>query len=144
MSRALSGSYLAKNPEKYVGTHPIVYRSSWELAVMRMCDANPSIIQWASESIKIPYVNPLTAKQSVYVPDFTVLFEDKNGNTKTEVWEIKPRKETFVAEAKSQRDRLALAINAAKWKAAQKFCSKHGMQFRVINEDAIFRNPKRR
>lgn len=139
-----TGTFKPQNPDKYVGTFPIVYRSSWELTVCRMCDNHPDIIQWASESVKIPYVNPLTRKQTVYVPDFMVMFEDKSGNRRVELWEIKPRKETFLEEAKSQRDKLALAINAAKWKEAQKWANSRGAVFRVINEDSIYRNPKKR
>jgi hypothetical protein len=138
----LSGSFQPQNPDKYVGGYPITYRSSWELVICRMLDEHQNIIQWASESIKIPYTNPLTGKYTVYVPDFTVLFEDRNGNTRLELWEIKPRKQTFVGEAKKEKDKLALAVNAAKWKAAQKWANDRGAVFRVINEDSIFRNYK--
>lgn len=138
----LTDKYTPVNPDKYVGTYPIIYRSSWELQVCRMCDNHPNIIQWASEGLKIPYRNPLTGKATVYVPDFTVMFEDRNGKTRVEIWEIKPRKQTFLGEAKKDRDKLALAVNAAKWEAAQKWANHHGAVFRVINEDNIFRNYK--
>lgn len=138
------GSFVPENPEKYVGTYPIIYRSSWELTVMRMCDSHQNILQWASESIKIPYVNPLTGKYTVYVPDFMVALEDRTGRQKVELWEIKPSKQTFVKEAKQKRDQFALAVNAAKWKAATIFCKERNITFRVITENDIFRNPKRK
>lgn len=140
MPKYHSGEFTPQNPDKYVGTYPIQWRSSWELTVCRMCDNHPNIIQWASESLKIPYRNPLTGKYTVYVPDFLVSFEDQGGRRRTELWEIKPKNQSFVSEAKYTRDKLALAVNAAKWQAAQVWAKEHGMIFRVINEDSIFRN----
>ena len=43
---------------------------------LKMCDENEAIQQWASESIKIPYRDPLTGKPTIYVPDFLVVFVD--------------------------------------------------------------------
>lgn len=143
MKKYLSGEYRPINPEKYVGTYPIFWRSSWELTVCQMCDRHQNIIQWASEPVKIPYTNPLTGKYTVYVPDFLVVFEDRKGKRRQELWEIKPRKQTFVKEAKSERDKLALAVNAMKWQAAAKWAAARGIKFRVINEDSIFRNYKK-
>lgn len=143
MARTLSGEYSPINPDKYIGTYPIRWRSTWELTICRMCDIHDSIYQWASESIKIPYYNPLTKRNTVYVPDFMVEFEDKNKKRRIEVWEIKPKKETFLTEARSERDKVALAINTIKWKAAQEWCNARGAVFRVINESSIFRNPGR-
>lgn len=140
MKNTLKGHYRVMNPEKYAGTSTPIYRSSWELTVMRMCDNNPSIIQWASESVKIPYRNPLTGKYTVYVPDFLVVFEDQKGNRRAELWEIKPRKQTYLEEAKSKRDKLALAVNSVKWQAAHAFAKKHSLKFRVITETDLFHN----
>ena len=138
------GYFKPKNDDKYVGTHPIIYRSSWELSFMRMCDEHTSVASWASESVKIPYHNPITNKYSMYVPDFIVMYEDKNGNKKVELVEVKPAKETLIEHAKSKRDKIQLAINMAKWAAADQWAKKHGMTFRVINEHHLFRNVKKR
>ena len=138
------GAYKPLNPEKYVGTYPIYYRSSWEFKVMQMFDANPSISSWASESLKIPYVNPFTGKQTVYIPDFVVTYTDANGKNHAEIIEVKPAKETFLEQAKSQRSKAAVALNAYKWAAAQAFAHSHNMTFRVLNEGNIFNNPKRK
>ena len=62
MSKYAQGVFVPTNPEKYIGKGSIKYRSSWEFAFMSLCDKHPSIIQWASESIRIPYYNPLTKK----------------------------------------------------------------------------------
>ena len=79
MSKFAKGKFTPKNPEKYVGLKNPLYRSSWEWAFMNFCDNNPSIQRWASESIKIPYRNPVTNRQTVYVPDFFIQYVDKIG-----------------------------------------------------------------
>lgn len=134
--------YTPVNPQKYVGKYPIHARSSWETRVMMMFDTNPNILSWASESLKIPYQNPFTGKYTVYVPDFVVTYVDANGNQKAEIVEVKPAKETFLEQAKSQRSKAAVALNTYKWAAAHAFAKHHGMQFRVMTETNIFNNPK--
>lgn len=141
VKNTLKGEFTPKNPEKYRGKYPIIYRSSWELTAMRKFDSHPDVIAWASESIKIPYRNPLTGKGSVYVPDFLVVFEDKNGNRRQELVEVKPRSQTLLNEARSKHDKISLAINTAKWKAAAAWCKKHGLTFRVLNEQGIYNRP---
>jgi len=138
----LKGKYQPTNPNKYVGTYPIIYRSSWELTVMRMFDDHPNITAWASESLKIPYQNPFTGKYTVYVPDFVVTYVDAKGSRIVEIIEVKPAKETFLEQAKSQRAKAAVALNTYKWAAAQAFASQHGMIFRVMTENNIYNNPK--
>jgi len=64
------GEYIPKNPAKIIGKTPIIYRSSWEMSLMRVFDFNKNILAWSSESISIPYQNPLTEKWSLYLPDF--------------------------------------------------------------------------
>ena len=139
----LSGDYEPINPDKYKGSYPIRWRSTWELQLMRTFDKHPDVVAWASESIKIPYQNPLTGKVSQYIPDFLVVYEDKNGNRKNELIEVKPASQTHLTEAKSRYDKVSLAVNAAKWQAAAAFCKNHGLNFRVINENDIFNKPKK-
>jgi hypothetical protein len=144
LSNFMQGYYQVKNTDKYSGKTAPYYRSSWELAVCRMCDNHPNILEWSSESIKIPYRHPLKGTMTVYVPDFVVLFEDKKKQRRLEVWEIKPSSQTFVESAKREKDKLALAVNAAKWQAAQQWCSRRGAIFKVINEDSIFANNRKK
>lgn len=142
MRSYIQGQFKPANPSKYVGKYPIVFRSSWEFKVMQMFDSNPSIMSWASESLKIPYQNPFTGKYTVYVPDFVVTYVDAKGNQKAEIIEVKPAKETFLEQAKSQKAKAAVALNTFKWAAAHAFAKNHGMTFRVMNEGNIFNNPK--
>jgi hypothetical protein len=135
MSKYAQGKYQLLNPEKYVGNKSPTYRSSWEFAVMSMCDNNPSILQWASEALHINYRNPFTNRNTIYVPDFFVMFVDANGSTHGEVWEIKPTKETSLQEAgKSPRAQAAAILNMAKWEAARAYCRAQNLSFRIITE----------
>lgn len=140
MSRFAQGIYKVTNPQKYVGKREPRYRSGWEHAFMRFCDTNDHILQWASESISIPYRHPLTGKMTNYVPDFLVVYRTKNNTTSAEVVEIKPKKQSILESKASARDRAVVAVNYAKWDAATKWCRRQGLQFRVITEDDIFRN----
>lgn len=140
MSKFANGFYTVKNPTKYVGKNTPKYRSGWEHAFMRFCDTNDNIIQWASESISIPYRNPITGKQSIYVPDFLIMYRDKNNQVKAELIEIKPKKQSVIESKQSARDRAVVAVNYAKWDQAVKWCKRNGLAFRVVTEDDIFRN----
>jgi hypothetical protein len=134
------GIYTVKNPEKYIGNTKPRYRSSWEMRIMMFLDENKHILKWASESIAIPYKNPLTGKISRYVPDFFIMYENKYHKTIAEVIEVKPKSQTTLQEAKSRHDKLAAIVNQAKFAAAQIYCKQQGFVFRVISEDSIFHN----
>ena len=113
------GQYVVQNPEKYVGTKKPFARSSWETAFMRFCDGHPNIVKWASENVKIPYRHPFTGKYTVYVPDFFIVYQDKNGRKHAEMVEVKPMSQTTMESAgKSQAKKKQVVINMAKWEAA--------------------------
>ena len=140
MANFAQGKYQVKNKHKYVGKHEPKYRSGWELTFMMFCDNHDSIIQWASEAIQIPYRHPLTGKQTIYVPDFLITYRTRNNTMRAELVEIKPKKQSVVESKMSSRDRAVVAINYAKWAAAQKWCQRQGITFRVITEDQMFHN----
>jgi hypothetical protein len=133
------GKFTPKHPEKYIGQRDPTYRSSWELSFMLFCDNNPSIENWASESIKIPYKDPISGRTTVYVPDFLIVYIDKNQKKHAEVVEIKPRNQTVKeAVGKNPNRQLEYIKNMAKWEAASAYCKRFGLKFRVINEQDIF------
>ena len=101
------------------------------------------MVQWASEAITIPYRNPVSGKNTIYVPDFLVVYEDKNQKKHTELIEIKPSTEVTMESAKSYRDKLMVAINMAKWAAADAWARANNIRFRVVTEYDIFKNVKR-
>lgn len=140
MSKFAQGIFEVKNTQKYVGKGKPRYRSGWEHAFMRFCDNNESIIQWASESIFIPYRHPFTGKMTNYVPDFLIQYRDKNNQVVTELIEIKPKKQSVIESKMKANERAVVAVNYAKWDAAVKWSRRQGLRFRVITEDDIFRN----
>lgn len=137
--------YKINNPKKYIGTHEPKYRSSWERTFMQFCDNNPSVLQWASECIKIPYQDPLTGKQTVYVPDFFIVYIDRDKKKHVEVIEIKPANQMLKERVgKNPYNQAQYIKNLAKWKAATTWCQQQGIQFRVLNEHDIFHNGTKR
>ena len=140
MSKFAQGPYTIKNTAKYVGNGVPRYRSGWELAFMRFLDNNDNVMQWASESIQIPYRNPITGKQSIYVPDFLITYKTRQNTLIAELIEIKPKKQSVIESKMSNRDRMVVAINYAKWAQAEKWCKRNGLKFRVITELDLFRN----
>lgn len=136
------GVYKIKNPDKYMGSKNPIFRSSWEHTFMSFCDNNPSIQQWASECVKIPYRDPLTGKNTVYVPDFLITYVDKNMKKHVELVEIKPANQMLKEKVgKNPYNQAQYVKNIAKWQAAQSWCKNQGINFRVISEADIFHNP---
>jgi hypothetical protein len=145
MAKFAQGRFEVKNPSKYVGKKTPMARSSWEFVFMKMLDEHPGVQSWASESIQIPYKDPLTGKHTIYVPDFFVVYVDKNGSKHAEVVEVKPSSQTFIeAVGKSQYNQQQYVKNMAKWEAAQAFCKQQGIRFRVITESDIFHQGSKR
>jgi len=141
--RFAKGKYKVENPEKYIGLGEPTYRSSWELTFMKFCDHNPSIYQWASESVKIPYRDPLTGKHTVYIPDFFIVYMDKNFKKHAELVEIKPANQMIKEKVgKNKYNQAQYVRNMVKWKMATAWASQNGCKFRVINEHDIFHSGK--
>jgi hypothetical protein len=80
---------------------------------------------------------------TIYVPDFLITYQNSAGRTIGELIEIKPRKQSVIEGRMSEKERMIVAINYAKWSAAEKWARQQGLVFRVINEEQIFRNGKR-
>lgn len=144
MGRFAQGKFNLKNPAKYIGGRTPTYRSSWEFAFMRFCDEHPSVSQWASEAIKIPYRNPLTGKHTIYVPDFFIVYADKRGRQKVELIEVKPANQAIKEKTgRSRANQASYVLNQAKWEAARAYCKQKGMFFRVVTENDIFHTGRR-
>jgi hypothetical protein len=110
-----------------------------------MLDEHQGVQSWASESIQIPYRDPLTGRSTIYVPDFFIVYNDKNGRKHAEVVEVKPASQTFKEQVgKSQYNQEQYVKNLAKWEAANAWCKQQGIIFRVINEGDIFHQGKKR
>ena len=141
-SRFKQGLFKPKHPEKYKGTHPILYRSSFELKFMRWCDSNPSVLNWGSESIVIPYANPLTGRVSRYFVDNNITLKDKHGNINKYLIEIKPLIQTQPPKpsrnTKSLLRRQAEYVkNRAKWESATQWAKNKGHKFVILTEKEL-------
>ena len=135
------GKFSPTNPEKYVGDSTnIVYRSGWELRLMKFLDRNPSIIKWCSEEIVIPYFDPSSNKVRRYFVDFAIQYKSKSGETKKVLVEVKPDAQCRQPEkrkknsAKYLTEVMTYETNKAKWAAADKWCKDRGMEFWVLTE----------
>jgi hypothetical protein len=136
---AMRGRFVPKNPGKYAGNvGKVLFRSSWELQFFKWLDANPAVMRWGSEELFIPYLSPLDGRMHRYFPDIIILYKHKDGNLRKEIVEVKPYKETVLTPKSTDRDKQALIINDAKWKAAAIFAEQHGAKFRVITEKTMF------
>ncbi len=136
------GWFKPKNPRKYNGDpNNIVYRSSWELRVMKYLDEHPSVIWWASEELPIPYRSPVDQKMHRYFPDFIAKVKQGAKET-TIVIEVKPFKQTQKPVQKRRtkkfiQEAATYAINQEKWRAAELFCKEQGWQFKLITEKEL-------
>ena len=135
--------YVVKNRSKYVGARQPICRSSWERTFCMFLDLHPNILQWASESVAIPYRDPLTNKKKRYFPDFFMVYVDANGMKHAELVEIKPSTQTGQRKTKSATNNAQIIKNHAKWSEALQYCAKNGLQFRLLTENEIFKAGKK-
>lgn len=143
--RINTGYFEPKNPEKYKGDHPIVWRSSWERKMMKWCDQNPNVLEWISETLWIPYWNHVRNRMAKYYPDFCIKLKNKHGETKRYLVEVKPSKETIPPTKKRGKRKATLLheemtwiINQSKWKSAKEWARKRNMEFIIITEKTLY------
>ena len=141
---AYKGKFSPKNPKKYKGDPTnIVYRSLWELKVMKYLDENLNIVEWSSEELAIPYLCPTDNRWHRYFPDFIVKTKIKDGTTQTMILEVKPKKETVEPKKKKKVTKqyitevMTWGKNQAKWRAATEYCADRNWQFKLITEKEL-------
>lgn len=135
------GRYRIENIKKYKGDiSDVIYRSSWELKFMRWCDSNPSVLEWGSETVIIPYRSPVDNNVHRYFVDFYIKIQDKDKKILKYLIEIKPEKFTKpppIPQKQTKRfiqEVFNYGINQSKWKAASSFCDDRGWKFLVLTE----------
>ena len=141
---AYKGLYKPVNPKKYRGNPTrVIYRSLWERKFMVYCDNTPTILEWGSEEIAIPYRSPIDRRSHRYYPDFYIKVREKSGKISKYIVEIKPKKQTKPPYGKDKRtaaykkEALTFAKNRAKWDAAEEFCDDRQMKFLILTEDHL-------
>jgi hypothetical protein len=136
------GFFKPKNISKYIGKGIPVYRSGWELKFFRWCDNNPKIVEWASESIIIPYVNPVDGKVHRYFTDGVIAINENN-TIKKYVVEIKPSTQVQKPIAGKKKhstlvyESVRYVQNQAKWAAAKKWCEQRNYSFLILTEKEL-------
>ena len=144
---AYSGKFIPKNRDKYRGNpKKITYRSLWEKTFMKYCDSNPSILEWSSEEIIIPYYSPVDKKYRRYFPDFFIKSLNRDGSISKKIIEIKPKKQTVPPKKpKKKRTKRFLTesktylTNCSKWEASKKYCQKRKWIFQILTEDHLYK-----
>lgn len=141
---AYKGRFSPKNPKKYRGDPTnIIYRSLWELRVMKYLDENTNIIEWASEEVIVPYISPVDNRYHRYFPDFIVKAKTPDGGNKTMMLEVKPKNQTVEPKVQTKKTKKYLTevmtwgVNQAKWSAAKEYCLDRGWEFRIITEEHL-------
>jgi len=141
------GYYIVEHREKYISNgveqNP-TYRSSYERKLMYWLDNNVNVIKWNSEGVKIPYYFQMDGKLHFYFVDFYAEILDREGKINKYLIEIKPAKQCELPQPpkrnniKSYKNYRYKMINYQrnqdKWKAAESFCKKYGMIWKIMSE----------
>jgi hypothetical protein len=144
---AYRGKFRPQNPSKYQGDPSnIIYRSSWELKLMRYLDTHKDIIGWASEELAIKYISPIDNKYHRYYVDFVVHKRLPDGTKETILIEVKPHVQTMQPPPRKPGQKITRShirlikqwgVNDAKWKAARAFCDERGYKFQIMTEKEL-------
>lgn len=139
-SKFTQGNFDKYNPKKYFGPRPIIYRSSYELKFMFMCENNPLVKGWSSEPYSIPYMTTVIKEGKVvnkkrkYFIDFQVNFFDGT----IQLVEIKP----FAFTVPSNKP--AYVKNKLKWDSAKAYVKslnenvgKEKYKFAIVTERTL-------
>lgn len=111
---------------------------------MKYFDTNVNVVQWSSEEIAIPYLDPVQRKRRRYFPDFHLVLATKEGKLQNVVVEVKPMAQTVEPIKKKRISKQYImevttwATNQAKWEAAREYCEDKGWTFQILTESDIF------
>lgn len=143
--KTYQGKFHPRNPKKYRGNlDNIIYRSGWELRAFKYFDENSNVIEWQSEELVIPYLDPSTGRHRRYFPDIVATVRKEDGNIRTMVIEIKPEKQTKAPVFQKRVTKRYIyevttwATNKSKWETAESFCKSRDWDFVLMTEKHIF------
>ena len=142
---AYSGRFKPSNPSKSKGNPmKIIYRSTWELKLMKYCDTTKAVIEWGSEEISIPYYSPIDGKMHRYYPDFYMKVRQKDRSIKKFIIEVKPKKDLKAPNSNPKRRTRqwfmsckTFIVNKAKFRYAEEYCTNNGLEFKILTEDHL-------
>jgi len=116
--RFIKGNYYSKKNGKTYH-----YRSSYELCAFKLLESMHMVCGYEYEPFHIRYVDE-NGELRRYIPDIMVRL--KNGDK--ELIEVRPNR--YLNDVRTRK----------KFKAANRFCKKHDMTFRVWTEDQVFKH----
>jgi hypothetical protein len=141
---AYKGKFRPINPKKYKGDPSnVIYRSRWELVLMKKLDEHPDVLEWSSEEIVIPYRSPIDGKLHRYFPDFYVKRKNREGVIESIIIEVKPYAQTLEPKVQSNITKRYIqevhtyGINKSKWTQAQEYCKDRGWKFMIFTEHEL-------
>lgn len=144
-SRFKQGYFTPKNPQKYIGKLPIIYRSSWERKCCVEFDVNTTILKWASEPFPVSYFSILDNKFHNYYPDFYIMMQTKTGIVEYVV-EVKPKSQLMKPVPPKRNTKKLLESykyayehyvrNLCKIDALRKFALERKFEVMLITEDS--------
>lgn len=135
-----------KNPSRYKGTLPITLRSGWEITfATKFLDTNPGVLEWSSESVVIPYIDPVDKRQHRYFVDFWMRVKAADGQIYEYLIEIKPHSQTLEPKPRARitprfKEEVRVYLkNQAKWAAARHLCEQQRklgkrIEFQILTE----------
>lgn len=142
----IQGYYNPKNPEKYIGPTPIIYRSSWERKFMIMCDTKDNVVKWSSEPVEIKYIWSFDKREHKYYPDFYMKTKTEDGFEEFLV-EIKPEAQIKKPSPPTKKSQKALKSykflaeqfikNRDKYAYAKSWAENRGWRFIVLTEKTL-------
>lgn len=137
----MKGKFSPSNPHKYKGdVSNIIYRSSWELKLLMYLDKHPSILEYSSEEIVIPYRSPIDNKMHRYFVDFFVKKQNPDGSIENCLIEVKPDAQTKPPKVKNKPTKRYITevqtwgVNSSKWDAAREYCKDRNWRFYIFTE----------
>lgn len=140
----IQGKWFPRNPGKYKGNpNEIVYRSSWERRFFEWADMNPSVIEWSSEEVVVPYICETDNRMHRYFVDVSMKIKTTDGTVKSFLVEIKPWQQTQPPKfpgrqtARYLNEVSTFVKNQSKWKAAKEYARRYGAEFIVLTEKEL-------
>lgn len=110
---------------------------------MAFLDRDKAVVEWSSEEFFIPYRCRTDGKVHRYFPDFKIKWRKANGQTITQVVEIKPKGQT-VPPSRPPRmtkrylnEAMTYAKNKSKWEYARKWCDDRNYEFVIMTEKEL-------
>lgn len=140
------GYFTPKNPDRYIGPTPIIYRSSWERKFMIMCDTKDNVVKWSSEPVEIKYIYSYDKREHKYYPDFYMKTKTEEGFEEFLV-EIKPEAQIIKPSPPTKKSKKALTSykflaeqfikNRDKYAYAKQWAENRGWRFIVLTEKTL-------